>query len=106
MGKRKIVFFISPKKSLEGYLGGLFFCLISGFFLLKIWGEKYWIILSIIVFVFGSLGDLVESTIKRYYNVKDSGVFLPGHGGFLDRLDSFIFVIPIIYILIKLDFIF
>ncbi|WP_185863646.1 phosphatidate cytidylyltransferase [Blattabacterium cuenoti] len=95
-GKRKIAISISPKKSIEGVIGGLFFSLILGFFLSKIWKEKYWFILSIIVPIFSTIGDLVESTIKRSCSVKNSGIFFPGHGGFLDRLDSFIFVIPII----------
>ncbi|BAM99691.1 phosphatidate cytidylyltransferase [Blattabacterium cuenoti] len=95
-GKRKIAISISPKKSIEGVIGGLFSCLILGFFLSKIWKEKYWFILSITVPIFSTIGDLVESTIKRSCSVKDSGILFPGHGGFLDRLDSFIFVIPII----------
>ncbi|ACY40245.1 phosphatidate cytidylyltransferase [Blattabacterium sp. (Blattella germanica) str. Bge] len=95
-GKRKIALSISPKKSVEGFIGGLFFCLILGFFLYEIWGKKYWLILSFMVPIFSTIGDLVESTIKRSYNVKNSGIWFPGHGGFLDRLDSFIFVIPII----------
>ncbi|WP_185853164.1 phosphatidate cytidylyltransferase [Blattabacterium cuenoti] len=95
-GKRKIAMSISPKKSVEGFIGGLLFCLILGFFLYKIWGEKYWGVLAFMVPIFSTIGDLVESTIKRSYNVKNSGIWFPGHGGFLDRLDSFIFVIPII----------
>ncbi|WP_041935996.1 phosphatidate cytidylyltransferase [Blattabacterium sp. (Nauphoeta cinerea)] len=95
-GKRKIAISISPKKSIEGVIGGLFFCIILGFFLYKIWEKKYWFILSVTVPIFSTIGDLVESTIKRSCNVKNSGVWFPGHGGFLDRLDSFIFVIPII----------
>ncbi|WP_185851415.1 phosphatidate cytidylyltransferase [Blattabacterium cuenoti] len=99
-GKRKIARFISPKKSIEGFIGGLLFCLISGIFLYNAWGKKYWFILSFIVPIFASIGDLVESTIKRSYGVKNSGIWFPGHGGFLDRLDSFIFVIPIIATLV------
>ncbi|WP_119305587.1 phosphatidate cytidylyltransferase [Blattabacterium cuenoti] len=95
-GKRKMAISISPKKSIEGVIGGIVFCLILGFFLYKIWNKKYWFILSIIVPIFSTIGDLVESSIKRSCNVKNSGILFPGHGGFLDRLDSFIFVIPII----------
>ncbi|WP_185857148.1 phosphatidate cytidylyltransferase [Blattabacterium cuenoti] len=95
-GKRKIAISISPKKSIEGVIGGIFFCIILGFLLYKIWGNKYWFILSFTVPIFSTIGDLVESTIKRSFSVKNSGVWFPGHGGFLDRLDSFIFVIPII----------
>ncbi|AFJ90841.1 phosphatidate cytidylyltransferase [Blattabacterium sp. (Blaberus giganteus)] len=95
-GKRKIATSISPKKSMEGVVGGLFFCIVLGFLLYKIWKKKYWLILSFTVPIFSTIGDLVESTIKRSCNVKNSGTWFPGHGGFLDRLDSFIFVIPII----------
>ncbi|WP_185860543.1 phosphatidate cytidylyltransferase [Blattabacterium cuenoti] len=95
-GKRKIAISVSPKKSIEGVIAGLFFCIILGFFLYKVWGEKYWFILSFTIPIFSTIGDLVESTIKRSCSVKNSGVLFPGHGGFLDRLDSFIFVIPII----------
>ncbi|WP_185850212.1 phosphatidate cytidylyltransferase [Blattabacterium cuenoti] len=95
-GKRKIAISISPKKSIEGFIGGFISCLILGFLLYNIWGEKYWVILSFVIPFFATIGDLVESTIKRSYRVKNSGIFFPGHGGFLDRLDSFIFVMPII----------
>ncbi|WP_185861100.1 phosphatidate cytidylyltransferase [Blattabacterium cuenoti] len=95
-GKRKIAISISPNKSIEGIVGGLFFCIMLGFLLYEIWGKKYWFILSFTIPIFSIVGDLVESTIKRSFNVKNSGTFFPGHGGFLDRLDSFIFVIPII----------
>ncbi|WP_185868864.1 phosphatidate cytidylyltransferase [Blattabacterium cuenoti] len=99
-GKKKIAVSISPKKSVEGFIGGLLFCLIIGFFFYKIWGEKYWFILSFMIPIFSTIGDLIESLIKRSYNVKDSGILFPGHGGFLDRLDSFIFVIPIIAVIV------
>ncbi|WP_185850828.1 phosphatidate cytidylyltransferase [Blattabacterium cuenoti] len=101
-GKRKIASFISPEKSLEGFFGGLFFCLIFGIFLYKIWDKKYWCFFSFIIPIFSTIGDLVESYIKRSYDVKNSGsgIWFPGHGGFLDRLDSLIFVIPIMFIII------
>ena len=60
-----------------------------------------WAIMAIAVWVFGTYGDLVESSIKREYKIKDSGSFMPGHGGFLDRFDSFIFVIPIVLLLLQ-----
>ncbi|WP_185873685.1 phosphatidate cytidylyltransferase [Blattabacterium cuenoti] len=100
-GKRKISVSISPKKSIEGIIGGFFFSFIFGIFLYKIWIDKYWLIFSVIIPIFSTIGDLVESTIKRFCNVKNSGILFPGHGGFLDRLDSFIFVIPIIATIIE-----
>ncbi|WP_185873148.1 phosphatidate cytidylyltransferase [Blattabacterium cuenoti] len=105
-GKNKIAISISPKKSIEGYIGGLLFCILIGIFLYKIWKDKYWLFFSLIVSIFGSIGDLIESTIKRSYGVKNSSIWFPGHGGFLDRLDSFIFVIPIIFMILFIFYIF
>lgn len=105
-GEKKIAISISPNKSLEGCIGGLISCLILGVFFYKIWHMKYWILLSFVIPIFGTIGDLIESIIKRSHNVKNSGIFLPGHGGFLDRLDSFIFVIPVIFIIMKIIYIF
>jgi phosphatidate cytidylyltransferase len=56
-----------------------------------------WVVIGGIVAVFGTIGDLVESLLKRSVGVKDSGSFMPGHGGFLDRFDAFIFCIPFVY---------
>ncbi|XOD69764.1 MAG: phosphatidate cytidylyltransferase [Flavobacteriales bacterium AspAUS03] len=95
-GKKKIFPSVSPEKTIEGFLGGFFFCLLCSLIFYKIWGEWYWFVMGLVVTIFGTLGDLLESVLKRAYGVKDSGKFFPGHGGFLDRLDSFVFVIPIV----------
>ncbi len=104
-GNQKLFPRISPKKTVEGFLGGLFFACIASYFIAKFTGTldfTYWLILSIIVSVFGTIGDLIESKFKRQANVKDSGVIMPGHGGLLDRLDSIIFVAPFFYLFLRL----
>ena len=99
-GKTKLLPKVSPKKTVEGFFGGMLFTVISGFLLAKFYiGTNIlyiWIIISIIVSVFSTLGDLIESKFKRIAGIKDSGKIMPGHGGILDRLDSIIFVIPFI----------
>jgi phosphatidate cytidylyltransferase len=91
---------VSPKKTVEGFFGGMFFTIVSGILLAKFYiGANIlyiWIIIAIIVSVFSTLGDLIESKFKRVAGIKDSGKIMPGHGGILDRLDSIIFVIPFI----------
>lgn len=102
-GKHKLSPSISPKKTIEGSLGGVVLALITGtIFLLFIPLFDSWIVsllFMLTVSLVGQLGDLVESAFKRHYAVKDSGNVLPGHGGILDRFDSLIFVMPIIYLL-------
>ena len=103
-GKQKLFPRISPKKTVEGFLGGLFFACIASLLIANFTNTlsfNYWLILGIIVSVFGTLGDLIESKFKRQANVKDSGVIMPGHGGLLDRLDSIIFAAPFIYLFLK-----
>lgn len=104
-GKQKLFEKISPKKTVEGFLGGLFFSCIASY-VIAIFTESlnftYWLILSIIISVFGTLGDLIESKFKRQANVKDSGIIMPGHGGLLDRLDSIIFAAPFIYLFLRI----
>jgi len=101
MGKRPFFSRISPKKTWEGTLGGMIFTFIAAY-LLAYWIADYstaeWLLLAICVAVFGTLGDLVESMLKRSIHIKDSGSLLPGHGGLLDRFDSFIFVLPFIWV--------
>jgi len=101
IGKQKLFVNVSPNKTVEGFLGGLFFCCICSIPISKYLYElsfTNWLIISIIISVFGTIGDLVESKYKRKSLVKDSGIILPGHGGLLDRLDSIMFASPFIYL--------
>lgn len=104
-GKQKLFPSISPKKTVEGFLGGLFFACIASYFITK-YTETLsftsWLIMAIIVSVLGTFGDLIESKFKRQAGVKDSGVIMPGHGGLLDRLDSIIFASPFIYLFLRI----
>jgi len=96
-GKTKLFPRISPKKTWEGSFGGVAMTFLTGWLLSLYVTEldlKDWLILALIVSIFGSIGDLVESMLKRSVGVKDSGTILPGHGGFLDRFDAFIFLLP------------
>lgn len=104
-GKQKLFEKISPKKTVEGFLGGLFFSCIASYFIATFTATlnfTNWLILSIIISVFGTLGDLIESKFKRQAKVKDSGIIMPGHGGLLDRLDSIIFAAPFIYLFLRI----
>ncbi|TNJ45737.1 phosphatidate cytidylyltransferase [Tamlana fucoidanivorans] len=104
-GKQKLFEIISPKKTVEGFLGGLFFSCIASYFIAtftETLNSTNWLILSIIISVFGTLGDLIESKFKRQAGVKDSGVIMPGHGGLLDRLDSIIFAAPFVYLFLRI----
>ena len=105
-GKQKLFYSISPHKTVEGFLGGLFFCCISASIVSRYIDDSIstsnWLTMAIIISVFGTLGDLIESKFKRESNVKDSGKIMPGHGGILDRLDSIIFASPYIYLFLKL----
>lgn len=96
-GKIKLFPGISPKKTWEGTVGGavitILIAILTSFFFIDCTMNQ-WIVLAIIVVIFGSVGDLVESMLKRSYGIKDSGNLLPGHGGLLDRFDAFIFLVP------------
>ena len=99
-GKRRLFERISPKKSWEGFFGGMIFTIASAF-VIDIFFELdliNWIIISIIVPITATFGDLTESMFKRSAEVKDSGNLIPGHGGMLDRFDSLLFVIPAVYL--------
>jgi len=104
LGKRKLFVSISPKKTIEGFFGGLIFSIATGS-LISIYVSDYkfidWIVIAVIVSVLGTIGDLIESKFKRQANIKDSGTIMPGHGGILDRFDSLLFVAPFVYLYIN-----
>ena len=104
MGKKKLFISVSPKKTIEGFIGGVLFAIISTYFISKYFIEfsfLNWIIIALIVSTLGTLGDLIESKFKRQAKIKDSGNIMPGHGGMLDRLDSLLFVAPFVYLYIN-----
>lgn len=106
LGKHRLFERISPKKSWEGFFGGLGFNLIAGWLFCigggYFWDIKMnvisWLILGFLVTIFSTWGDLVESLMKRSLNLKDSGNLIPGHGGILDRIDSLLLVMPATFI--------
>lgn len=100
IGKNKLYERISPGKTWEGSIGAAILTIGCSFIIANWFPElalKHWIMISIIVCVFGTIGDLVESMLKRQAGVKDSGRIMPGHGGILDRFDSLLFVSPFVY---------
>ncbi|PZD78320.1 phosphatidate cytidylyltransferase [Mesonia sp. K7] len=99
-GKRKLLERISPKKTIEGFLGGMIFTVLAGYVIslyLPVFTYKTWVFLGFFTSLFGTYGDLIQSKLKRQANVKDSGSIMPGHGGLLDRLDSILFAGTFIY---------
>ncbi len=109
LGRHRLFERVSPKKSWEGVIGGIVACL-AGAWVTHNWFDEFfqvpdlttWIGLSLVVAVFATFGDLVESLIKRTVGVKDSGNILPGHGGILDRIDSLLLVAPAVLIYLML----
>ena len=105
-GKRPLLKSVSPKKSIEGFIGGLIFSillsLVFNFYININFSLVQWLIIAVVTSVLGTLGDLVQSQFKREAGVKDSGKWLHGHGGLYDRMDSIIFAAPFIYLLIKI----
>lgn len=102
---------ISPKKTWEGTIGGIVLCVIVIGLVFPLLFQQYsapsvsentWFIIPAICAIFGTLGDLLESKLKRMGNVKDSGSFMPGHGGFLDRFDSLLVAVPFVWLYLKL----
>lgn len=103
-GKRKLAPEISPNKTIEGMVAGLLLStIIGGIFYLFIDFSLYEVlIIAFFTGLIGQFGDLFQSRLKRWAKVKDSGVLIPGHGGFLDRFDSLLFAAPACYYISKL----
>ncbi len=104
-GRHKLLERISPKKTIEGFLGGFMGSIIASFIIFKYLNSMslgIWITLAIFVSVLGTIGDLIQSKFKRQAGVKDSGFLMPGHGGIYDRLDSVLYVSPFIYALLEI----
>ncbi len=103
LGKNKLWPEISPKKTIEGFIGGIVIAVIFaiGMQLIYPFANGYISLVFVTIFasIIGQMGDLVESAIKRHFDVKDSGNILPGHGGILDRFDSLLFVVPLLHFL-------
>jgi len=103
-GKRKLLERVSPKKTIEGFIGGLAGSILSGFLIFNYSGSltlTIWLGMAVMVSVLGTLGDLIQSKFKRQAGVKDSGTIMPGHGGIYDRLDSIIYASPFIYVVLE-----
>jgi len=99
-GRTKLFERHSPKKTWEGFIGGVLIAAVAGYILSNFYHElswDKWVIMAVLIGCFGTLGDLVESMFKRSINIKDSGGILPGHGGLLDRFDGLLLSAPIVY---------
>ena len=105
LGRHKLMERISPKKSWEGFFGGMIISIMAAWLLsgwLGVVDTYGWVIISIIISIAGTFGDLTESMLKRSLGVKDSGYIMPGHGGFLDRFDSALISFPLVYLFISI----
>jgi len=109
LGRHRLFERVSPKKSWEGVIGGVAVCIAGAYITHSYFDEFFqvpelniWVGMSVVVAVFATFGDLVESLIKRTVGVKDSGNILPGHGGILDRIDSLLLVAPAVLIYMML----
>jgi phosphatidate cytidylyltransferase len=103
-GRHKLFERISPKKTWEGFLGGMILTVAVAWLIstkLAVVSATGWIVIALIVSITGTYGDLIESMLKRSAGVKDSGNIMPGHGGFLDRFDSVIISFPLVYLYIS-----
>lgn len=112
LGKHRLFERVSPKKSWEGFFGGCLVSALAGYIISRIpvmagnMSAAIWIGMALIVSVAGTMGDLIESLIKRELGVKDSGNILPGHGGMLDRFDSTLMAVPAVTVYLALIFYF
>lgn len=106
LGKHKLYEKISPKKTIEGFIGGLLFTQLAAYLLFMYTNLNlsltFWLLIGLIISFIGTIGDLIESKYKRLAGVKDSGTIMPGHGGILDRLDSILFAAPFLFLIYKI----
>ncbi len=104
-GKHKLYSRISPKKTIEGFVGGLIFGMLASIILAQFSNELsllQWVLYGFIVGFFGTIGDLIQSKFKRQAGVKDSGTIMPGHGGIFDRLDSVLYASPFVFLYLQI----
>lgn len=104
LGKHRLFERHSPKKSWEGFVGGMFTSLLSAFIISTYFDELSlveWLGMAVIVVTAGTLGDLCESMLKRSLSTKDSGTLLPGHGGLLDRFDGLLLAAPLVFVYLQ-----
>lgn len=108
-GRHKLCPSISPNKTWEGFIGGVVIAMAGAWIMEEWYGAFFgmasfslaqWMLIAFSTCIFGTLGDLLESKIKRHYGVKDSGHWIPGHGGILDRIDSFLLAFPVAFFLV------
>lgn len=100
LGKTKLFERISPKKTIEGSVGAMLLTAGAAWIIAQFWDDVSvidWMVIAVLIVIFGTLGDLTESLLKRNLNIKDSGNILPGHGGILDRFDGFFISVPAVY---------
>lgn len=101
IGKHKFIERISPNKSTEGFISGIIFSVLAAIVFSEFhtnYSVLFWMGFALVTALFGTIGDLFESLLKRTYEVKDTGTLIPGHGGILDRIDSLLIAIPAVFL--------